>query len=310
MNTTTCYLLDNPLCALRVSGIETTQLAAGQFEQLEQQLTLGQVGLSYEYFPHKARFRAAAGPGRVCFAFQGPESGSMRFCGQEVGPESIAIYRDAQIETVTENSHSAFALSTTDEHLSRLIDQINSAWVPDLFSRKRYLFVTETGKLDSVRAQILSQFRNPNPDTKVGDELLTDVLNAIARPADPTCGRTRLRLERAIACMDADPQRMVRIKDIAEEVGLSWRSLEYHFKAHYGVTPKSFLRYNRLHAVRMALLDGWPGTVTEAAQHYGFSHLGEFAGAYRAAFHELPSETFGRQGQFFEFPIAKPIAAT
>ena len=298
MHTSARYLFDNPLSALRVSGMETTQLAAGQFEQLEQQLTLGQVGLSYEYFPHKARFRAAAAPGRVCFAFQGPESGSMRFCGQEVGPESIAIYRDTQIETVTEHSHSAFALSTTDEHLSHLLDQISSAWLPDLFSRKRFLFITEGGKLDFVRAQMLSQFRSPNPDPKVGDELLEDVLNAICRTAEPACRRTSQRLERAIACMEAHPQRMVRIKDIAEEVGLSWRSLEYHFKAHYGVTPKSFLRYSRLHAVRIALLDGWPGTVTEAAHHFGFSHLGEFAGAYKAAFHELPSETLGAKAGF------------
>jgi len=59
-----------------------------------------------------------------------------------------------------------------------------------------------------------------------------------------------------------------------------------------------WLRRERLHAVRAALLaDPAPRpSVTQTALRFGFTHLGEFARAYRRAFGEAPSETLARRG--------------
>jgi AraC family ethanolamine operon transcriptional activator len=53
------------------------------------------------------------------------------------------------------------------------------------------------------------------------------------------------------------------------------------------------MREERLQDVRRALSDSGTGqaTVASIATEYGFYELGRFAGAYKEAFGEVPSET-------------------
>lgn len=86
----------------------------------------------------------------------------------------------------------------------------------------------------------------------------------------------------------------VRMGRLSREVGASPRSLEYAFRAVYGMGAMQYLRTVRLNEVRKALLrpaDSALTTVTATAMDWGFWHLGEFSAAYRRLFGEVPSET-------------------
>lgn len=100
-------------------------------------------------------------------------------------------------------------------------------------------------------------------------------------------------LRRAEEILDAHVDDVISLPQLAVEVGCSVRTLTRQFRARHGVGPMGFLRRRRLAAVRRALLRADPiaTTVTEVAVRYGFYHTGRFAGAYRAAFGESPSET-------------------
>jgi AraC-like DNA-binding protein len=100
-------------------------------------------------------------------------------------------------------------------------------------------------------------------------------------------------LRRAEEILDAQVEGAISLPQLAAEVGCSVRTLTRQFRAQHGVGPMGFLRKRRLAAVRRALLRADPAstTVTEVAVRYGFYHTGRFAGAYRAAFGESPSET-------------------
>ena len=65
-----------------------------------------------------------------------------------------------------------------------------------------------------------------------------------------------------------------------------------------GMSLHQYIRLKRLWATRARLLRGGGATVATCARAQGFHHLGEFAAAYRATFHETPSDTLarGRQG--------------
>jgi transcriptional regulator GlxA family with amidase domain len=60
--------------------------------------------------------------------------------------------------------------------------------------------------------------------------------------------------------------------------------------------PVAYLTRLRLHRVRQALLAATPEstTVSATALDWGFWHFGEFSGAYRDCFGELPSDTLRR----------------
>jgi AraC family transcriptional regulator, ethanolamine operon transcriptional activator len=86
--------------------------------------------------------------------------------------------------------------------------------------------------------------------------------------------------------------------ELAERVGVSVRTLQSATQAICGMSPHRYSRVLRLWSVRKQLRVG-PGrrSVKACAIAHGFWHLSEFAGSYRAAFGELPSETLHRSMQ-------------
>ncbi len=84
---------------------------------------------------------------------------------------------------------------------------------------------------------------------------------------------------------------------LAEQVGVSVRSIQQGFKEELGVSPMEYLRERRLERVREELSDAAAGdgvTVTEVAERWGFHHLGSFAVLYRKRWGESPSQTLQR----------------
>jgi len=77
--------------------------------------------------------------------------------------------------------------------------------------------------------------------------------------------------------------------------GISARALQKIVLSARGQTPLEYVSARRLAAVRKQLEQGTPRQgVSSVAFDCGFTHLGRFAGMYRAAFGELPSETVQR----------------
>ena len=89
----------------------------------------------------------------------------------------------------------------------------------------------------------------------------------------------------------------IHVTDLCKAASVSERTLEYAFREITGLTPMAYLVRLRLHRVRQALLGADPDstTVSVEALNWGFWHFGEFAGAYKECFGELPSETLRRK---------------
>jgi AraC-like DNA-binding protein len=101
---------------------------------------------------------------------------------------------------------------------------------------------------------------------------------------------------RAEEFLDAHLEQPMSLAEVSAAAGASTKTLARSFRKRHDVGPMGFLRRRRLEAARRDLASAGPGsaTVTDVALRYGFEHLGRFAGAYREAFGELPSETLGR----------------
>jgi transcriptional regulator GlxA family with amidase domain len=103
---------------------------------------------------------------------------------------------------------------------------------------------------------------------------------------------TRQVVDRASEFLRAHAGEGVRIGEVSRVAGISERTLRNAFRREHGLSPKQFDLRERLEGVRQALRDGPPSaTVTRIASQYGFFELGRFAGIYKNAFGESPSQT-------------------
>lgn len=97
----------------------------------------------------------------------------------------------------------------------------------------------------------------------------------------------------AIEIMRSPAGARMTVAEIAEQVGVSERSLQLSFRRQLGVRPSEHLRDLRLEAARRELLAAPAGekSVSRIAHDWGFSNLGRFACRYRVRFGENPSQT-------------------
>lgn len=84
----------------------------------------------------------------------------------------------------------------------------------------------------------------------------------------------------------------ITVLELCETLSMSHRNLQYHFKRALDQSPITYLRTERLNAVRHMLKHA--NSVTEAATTWGFWHFGHFSQEYKKMFGELPSTTFKR----------------
>lgn len=85
----------------------------------------------------------------------------------------------------------------------------------------------------------------------------------------------------------------ITVADLSRMAGVSERTLRAAFHDVMGVSPKRYALMQRLQAAHTALQNADPNstTVTDVAMTFGFFELGRFAGRYRHAFGEVPSQT-------------------
>ena len=112
----------------------------------------------------------------------------------------------------------------------------------------------------------------------------------------PRVERDALRVHRAIVerareFILANRETPPTVTELCAYLNMSRRGVHYAFMQVLDVNPVTFIRNVRLHAVRRALLQGGAPSVSAAAHHWGFWHLGMFSCYYKELFGELPSET-------------------
>ncbi|SMH50248.1 AraC-binding-like domain-containing protein [Rathayibacter oskolensis] len=115
---------------------------------------------------------------------------------------------------------------------------------------------------------------------------------SLSAPGDLSVPRSG-RLRQAIEYMYANAHLPLRTETIAEEAGMSLRTLQSEFRREFGFTAVDYLRRIRLDAVQKELRAGDSGvvSVSEVARRWGFAHLGRFSASYALRFGERPSTT-------------------
>lgn len=143
----------------------------------------------------------------------------------------------------------------------------------------------------TIPARVIAEMGN------LVEELLVQIVdetNTRARPRRALSAFHRVRMAEEI--LRARSDETVSLLDIAQELGVSLRSLQLGFKEIYGTSPRSVLERLRMENARSRLLKaGDDDRVTTIAMDCGFFHLSRFTQAYARRYGERPSETLARQ---------------
>ena len=100
-------------------------------------------------------------------------------------------------------------------------------------------------------------------------------------------------LRKAVAFIESEAARPIRLADIADAAGIGGRALQYDFVRHHHTTPMRYLRSVRLARAHRDLQAADPNdeTVASIAARWGFSSPGRFAMQYRSAYGRAPRVT-------------------
>jgi AraC-like DNA-binding protein len=139
----------------------------------------------------------------------------------------------------------------------------------------------------------------PAAGARVVEMLLTALLlgqpgshsDALTAEPAPVTART---VRRAREFIDARPEDVATVREIADAAGVGIRSLQEAFRLQLGESPTAYAQRVRLARAHAALRAADPGdgtTVTEIALRFGFAHTGRFAAAYARRYGQPPSAT-------------------
>ena len=95
------------------------------------------------------------------------------------------------------------------------------------------------------------------------------------------------------AVLEGNLGKPIYSEELAQQVGVSVRSMHDAILRYRGMSLHRYLRLRRLWLVRRQLLAG-AESVKATALAFGFWHLGDFSASYRLQFGETPSQTLAR----------------
>ena len=122
--------------------------------------------------------------------------------------------------------------------------------------------------------------------------LLTGPRAGLVRQAGLAGSRVSL-VARAIAWIKDHYDEVIRVEDLAAEVGLSVSSLNRHFRAATSMSPVQYQKQIRLQRARIWLLAN-PADVAGAGHAVGYTSASQFTREYRRLFGAPPSQDVAR----------------
>jgi AraC family ethanolamine operon transcriptional activator len=252
----------------------------------------------------------ATPPGMRTFGLLDQDIDGVDWCRRQITDETLLSFHPATgFEALSQAPFSGYNLSFSEARLAEAAEALGLPGVATLLGQRETAHTFDIQGVPEVRNRLRGIFQSIQSDPAIAGTsglfieieheipaLLLSALNSAANELPrPSFRLRRHALEKAIALMDERAAIPLTIEQLCTAVGVSWRTLDYAFKEHLGISPKKYLMAVRLNAVRKELsVAGYGATVADVAHRWGFWHISQFAKDYRGLFGELPSQTLKR----------------
>lgn len=292
-------------------GIDLQQLDSGRFTATTQQVVSGAVLLSHFTATRHLEVRGKAPANLITFGI--PAEGCRPIVwGEQLGDNNtILVYRNGtELEIVSQPFSRAIDLSVPEDTLNQQCQTLGLPELDAIIGDNEMLTCTPKG-MHALRSALYRVCRALSGDPARIDtigiqqeielELPQLLLNALcsakAQPGRSTPERKQRALKKAVDYIKTFSNSPITLNELCQETQVSARTLQSAFLDHFGLSPKAYLRVQRLNNVHKELFTASPaGTkVADVASRRGFWHMGQFAADYKRLFRELPSYTLKKQ---------------
>lgn len=288
--------IDHFRASERYAKAESIPLAVRNFSVLRADLAMPACTLSLvRTFPRIVNGYDLSG--RILIVIPMNEVASARINGEAVG-QSLILLKGGDC-TVVEPEARLVAI------LAVRADATDSRWRE--FDKSHLLLDLSPVKLTQIRNFILAalEFAAARPEAIMAADVLDKLqltllsaIEAVLRNGTKPAGRGRLarahhlQIVREVDAIIGSNPLDASNEKLADEIGVSVRTLQTASKAICGLSAHEYCRLRRLWSMRRQLRTGAAGlTVKASALAHGFWHMGELSKVYRDAFDELPSQT-------------------
>jgi AraC-like DNA-binding protein len=296
--------------ALAVRGwdLDFIQLDPGSLSADVLQAGIGPVMLGRYFFTRHFHQRGGSPPGVRTFGLVDPPGAT--WCGRMTDANTILVFpTSADYESFSFPGFLARTISIAEERLDSVSESLGLPTIEEIAGRGDFAARCDQKLVEWLRSYVEKVCRTVSKSPvllnrtslykELNHELPARLLrtlshrretpNALPKRRQQAIHKARTYIE---GC-DGD----VSIEELCRVSGVSWRTLDYAFKEHMGLSPKKYLQAFRLNRVHKELLMLSPTDVkiSDVANHWGFWHMGRFASEYRSFFGELPSETTHRR---------------
>jgi AraC family ethanolamine operon transcriptional activator len=253
-----------------------------------------------------AHQRGAAPAGMVSFGLLGARSPRLNWCGEEISDQTLERFETgAEFDCLSDNGFDVVTISVDEVLLAGVAEEAGLQWHGGSSS----VYAPPPHRLAAIRCNVEQAFRHAavrsaeSCRAQIVDGLCMDLCAQLLlttssqqRKTRAFSGRSRRRArDKALPYMQTHCRSPLSVGELCQEIGVSWRLLDYAFKDQFGVGPKTYLSMLRLDGLRMDLLAAAPDqTITRLATDWGYTHFGQLARDYRKLFGESPSDTLLR----------------
>jgi len=300
--------LDDFSSSVHSWDVNFRQLDSGNFRSRLLQIDLGDFQFGHAHFNRQIIQRGSSPPDLYTFALPANSSQRIIWRGKELPDNGIMVYSPGmEIDGVTWPGFNIYTFSLPVEMLensSRMFDYPEirnlvcggdvltcNLSVLKKFRQLLRLFCSklENGRTREAEQNLLSEF-----NFIILEQLLSAIISSSREVKHYNSSRLRDKaLKKAMTYISEYSQECPTVQMICQAAGVSKRTLDYAFLEQFGVSPKVYLQTFRLNGVYRELRRRDPSStkIADAANNWGFWHMGQFAADYRKLFDELPSET-------------------
>ena len=216
--------------------------------------------------------------------------------------ELIILRYGQEVDFIANAQHTIFNLAVEESFFLKAFTQYFHQELHETLDSKKFTIKkNHIQKLLLQMNQLLVFFEKHNNllnneiYAKMEEEILDTVFSSLQNQGKKL-DKSRFDITRAREILHHNIDNFYTISDLVSELQISPRTLQYNFKNKLGLTPKEYLSYLRLNAIREKLLLGDASTTTIASliSKYGFLHPAHFGVEYKRIFGETPSQTLKR----------------